>query len=311
MDDAIGLQGMGMDGETFENRLLQQGYLHLRGVLDDDGVRAYLATANQIRREEAGSWVYAADDVKPFAPLVLKRPGFLGLLDRPEVLRQVVSVLGPSVHLIASELWVRKALGAGCGDLDVVFDEAPHRDGGYLMHHLPVVLQVKAQFFLTDLPQRRMGNLGFIPGSHTWSGIEGPGTEAPSVVVTSPKAGDVVLWTNRTFHCVEPNASDVDRVSVILTYSYAWAKPFDHDQADLSAASLSATPLQRLLLGVADVDFYRAMHYNPDHRHFRARVEALESALGPLDGIYDVDAQVYDFERGTVVPGVAPLSRSS
>jgi len=201
--------------------------------------------------------------------------------------------------MIASELWVREAQTGSC-DLA----EGVHQDGGFLMHHLPCVTQVKAQFFLTPLKERGMGNLGFIRGSHRWAG---PPDDLPleqvekNRVVTTPDAGDVVIWTNRTLHFVEQNDSDRDRISVILTYSPVWARPFDYVQVSAESAS-HLTPLQRLLVGDDGEGFYRAKYYNPALNYLARYQTLLTEAVGPLSHCFDAAKLLYNFSPGSSIP---------
>jgi ectoine hydroxylase-related dioxygenase (phytanoyl-CoA dioxygenase family) len=184
------------------------------------------------------------------------------------------------------------------------YAEGAHRDGGFLMHHLPCVMQVKVQFFLTPLHSRRMGNIGFIRKSHLWTGL--PDSLPPEQLerdrfVVTASAGDAVLWTNRTLHFVEGNDSGYDRMSVILTYSPIWSRPFDYVAAPEHVLEQFG-PLQRLLVGADGREFCRAKYYNPPSDYYRRYISSLTEALGPLSDCFEPAGSLYNFAPGSPTP---------
>ena len=137
-----------------------------------------------------------------------RHPMIAALVDLPETLRLVVSVLGPFVHVLASEIWVRKPGAKSLGW---------HRDGGPLMRHLQQIVQVKVQFFLTSTDHRvDSANLVLLPGSHKMELPQGGISEAElrGAKTMRSNSGDSVIWAGNTWHSVRPNAHRFSRVSV-------------------------------------------------------------------------------------------------
>lgn len=257
--------------ESDRERFQRKGFLFIPGALD-------AAEASGLRREcQALYEPERANGGLKFVKwnVVQTNPRFLPLLDNRKVLQGLLGVLGPFIHLLSSEAWVR-AVGAP--------PEPWHRDGGPLMRHMRDLVQVKVQFFLTDVEGRRNGNLTLIPGSHHW--------KMPARIRASPeldeqaktltvKAGDAVIWSGNMWHRVEPNAAEVDRVSVILAYGLLWVRPYDYDVLEESFLE-AASPLQRLLLSHRPQGFERGQYFYPaDTEH---RVRLFEERVGPIAG---------------------------
>jgi len=179
------------------------------------------------------------------------------------------------VHLISSELWIRPS-GAPA--------EVWHRDGGPAMLHVSEAISVKVQFFLNDLSDEDSGNLVIAPGSHRWDirkGIAGHNALESKARVLTVKAGDVVVWYGHTYHRVQHNQSNSDRVSVILGYALLWTRPYDYDRADESFLRV-ATPLQSLMVSGAQSNFTRGQYYYPHDTE--KRLALLEERVGPITG---------------------------
>jgi len=152
------------------------------------------------------------------------------------------------------------------------------------MLYLSDAVSVKVQFFLSDLVDESSGNLVIAPGSHRWDirkGFGGHKALESKARVLTVKAGDAVAWYGHTYHRVQPNQSNSDRVSIILGYALLWARPYDYDRPDESFLRL-ATPLQSLLVSGAQSEFTRGQYYYPHDRE--KRLALIEERVGPVVG---------------------------
>lgn len=226
-----------------------------------------------------------------YSNAVQRNSRFLALIDLPVILKMVVNILGPFIHLLSSEVWVRPIGAQSLGW---------HRDGGPLMRHVQGTIQVKVQFFLTDCSEQASGNLILLSGSHRRRLPEQTisiSSTDPKIVVLTPKAGDAVIWSGSTWHSVQSNLSSNDRVSIILAYGLLWLRPYDYDHVDEQVVSV-ATPLQALLLSGLVNDFERGMYYYPVD--VKQRLTLFEEHLGPLGSLPFSDLNSYADRKTSV-----------
>ena len=88
---------------------------------------------------------------------------FVELMDHPGILGVVVDLLGPYIQLSMSEAVIRLP--------DPEFKGYIHTDGGQALQHIRLSdtswpLQLKIQYFLTDVLEPNGGNFTLVPGSH-------------------------------------------------------------------------------------------------------------------------------------------------
>ena len=131
-----------------------------------------------------------------------------------------------------------------------------HTDGGQALRHIRVSetswpLQLKVQYFLTDLPKPGSGNFTLFPGSHLRPYPEGDNpvnASTPGAVQLCAEAGDAVVFTHSLWHGVSTNHSRRARKSLIYCYSQMCFRTFDFNghAPDLLDR---CTPRQRRLLG--------------------------------------------------------------
>jgi len=95
-------------------------------------------------------------------------------------------------------------------------------------------LQIKIGFWLTDLPEAKMGNLVVLPGSHREQYIDEYDSHEPidGEQVVTLKKGTMTLMHSSIWHRVEPNDSDVVRKNIFYAYFPAWLTPADRVLSD-------------------------------------------------------------------------------
>ena len=116
-------------------------------------------------------------------------------------------MLGPYIQLSMSEAVIRLP--------DPEFKGYIHTDGGQALQHIRLSdtswpLQLKIQYFLTDVLEPNGGNFTLVPGSHRQAYPEEglpDGPESPGTVQLSVKAGDAAIFTHSIWHGPARNLS--------------------------------------------------------------------------------------------------------
>jgi len=234
----------------------RRGFLHLRNVLDADEVALLLGRLQNLHEQiqesdgRAEFWrdVFDAGNDRDLSMNNALRwcPGVERLLDHPGVLGAVLGLMGPYIQCIGSEIYVRYA-----GD-DPLFDF--HTDVGPALRSLgpatEKVVQMKAQFFLTDVSRPDSGNFAVAPGSHL---TDFPGKIGYAQVAEREQilaaAGDVVLFPLSLGHGVAPNKTGATRYSVILRYAQMFCRPVDYWLGPSDPVLERMSPRQRRMVG--------------------------------------------------------------
>lgn len=242
-----------------------QGYIHLRRALDEEDVARALegieqAVAREARiRTEHISYRNDRDHSVRIRNAAAASPLLLNLVDHPNVLPTLLALLGPDIHVLGSEAFVRHA-----GDAPL---EGWHTDGGASLMGIVLdpssrALQLKVQYFLTDVTRPDSGNFTLIPGSHRrrpaelgddcylpeanayWERGEMP----PGAVQVLAEPGDALVFPYNMWHAVAPNRHGTTRRSVIIRYGHLWNRPLDFHRMPADIVE-SMTPRQRLMFG--------------------------------------------------------------
>src|ERR1035438_10435508 len=233
----------------------ENGYLHLRGVLDPTEVTELLDRLQRLRADiEAtdGKQEYWRDvfDAGNDRDLSLNNalrwcPGIEKLIDHRRVLGAVLGLMGPYIQCVGSEIYMRYA------GVDPLFDF--HTDLGPSLRAVDSadrVIQLKAQFFLTDVLEPDSGNFAVAPGSHRH---DFPGKISYGLVNNRLQilaaAGDVVLFPLSLGHGVAPNQHGGIRYSVILRYGQMFCRPVDYWTRPPDAIMDRLSARQRRMLG--------------------------------------------------------------
>ncbi|MGC0419637.1 phytanoyl-CoA dioxygenase family protein [Embleya sp. AB8] len=256
----------------------QNGYIHIRKALSDADVERALAGVDvAVRRRDRVRTTHVSyrNDQEHSIRVrnaVAAGPALLDLVDHPGVLPTLVELLGPDLHVLGSEAFVREG---GAAPL-----EGWHTDGGASLMGIVLdpasrALQLKVQYFLTDVSRPDSGNFTVIPGSHRTRPerldddcyLPGPndhwrrGEMPPDAVQILAEPGDAVVFPYNLWHAVAPNSRGLTRRSVIIRYGHLWCRPLDFDRmpADVVAAM---SERQRLIFGelgeaAHPTDFYK------------------------------------------------------
>ena len=111
-------------------------------------------------------------------------------------------------------------------------------------------LEIKVAYFLTDCAERDRGQTLVAAGSHRWTHYWSPkfeGEQPPGVVEPMLRAGDALLFENRTWHTGGANLSGQIRKTLIYGYGYRWIRTKD----DMTVQELweKSDPIRRQMLG--------------------------------------------------------------
>jgi ectoine hydroxylase-related dioxygenase (phytanoyl-CoA dioxygenase family) len=255
-----------------------RGYIHLRHALSDNDVSEALAGIDEaVEKQETIRTQHISYRNDQGHSVRVRNAAaashrLLQLVDHPAVLPALLEMLGPDVHVLGTEAFVRHA-----GDAPL---EGWHTDGGASLMGIVLdpasrALQLKVQFFLTDVSRPDSGNFTVVPGSHRrrperladdcylpevndyWERGEMP----PGAVQILAEPGDALVFPYNLWHAVAPNRNGTTRRSVIVRYGHLWNRPLDyHRMPDESVAAM--TQRQRQMFGefgdeIHPADFYK------------------------------------------------------
>ncbi|MEA2345126.1 MAG: hypothetical protein QOF63_3295 [Thermoanaerobaculia bacterium] len=172
------------------------------------------------------------------------------LTDHPVIFPILLALLGPWLQILGSEIFVRTS-GKGHEPLVTWHTDGGPTLGDFLPRRGNPVLQMKAQFFLTDLSDDDSGNFMLVPGSHrvTLPADRIESKETPDgAIQLRARAGDVLFFPWSLWHAVAPNHSGRVRKSITLRYGQLWSRPYDYER--LAEKVLGRmTPRRRRLFG--------------------------------------------------------------
>lgn len=251
----------------------EQGFLLLKSVFTQDEVASLLAETKRViddavsvgavLREEA--YVFNENSFR-LVRILRQSTKFDHLIDHPGYFGKLVSLIGPHIQLMGTEIFVR---GPSVGSI-VNF----HTDlGEGLQQILPNdenhFLQIKMQIFLTDLSEPDSANFVLVPGSHrvrvtdtdeycTVKSINaqiGPDGHLPdNAHQVLAKPGDVLFFPHSLWHAVAPNRSGRTRYSIVLRYGQLTLRPYERFDPVLTDTSREFTSRQRRLMGDFGID---------------------------------------------------------
>ncbi len=242
----------------------RDGYLVLKNVLSPDEITRF-KTALERLYDAKRSFI----ESKPFSLgldwkfVVNEDEVFIGLMDHPATFGIILDVLGPCIQLCMSHALTRPAEKEE-------FKGFIHTDGGEGMQSVHVTdfsrpLQIKIQYFLTDLKDKDSGNFSLVPGSHhrpfPTENIDRDAiySQTKQVIV---EAGDAAIFVNSLWHGVGINTSAFERKSLIYGYNQLFLRPYDYSSAPKDLLE-KCTPRQRRLLGDMGTDKPQAYYYAP------------------------------------------------
>lgn len=234
----------------------QNGFLLVKNCLSEEEIEKAAASLSALSTESDAwdemkrkTYLSSAGNGKHLdvvgLPLVTDSVDFL--LDHPNIFGRILSLMGPYIYMPGIEYLERHPHDGQLLRL--------HTDGGGSFRRIfpspdSLVLQLKVQFFLTDVDTKEAGNFMMVPGSHRRrfpldaDEIERATETAVSVLA---RKGDALIFPWSLWHAVSANRSTNTRKSVISRYAQLWMRPVHHDVVPDDIANRLTQRRQRLL----------------------------------------------------------------
>ena len=225
---------------------LEQGYLHLPGVLRGEELDRYRAEFDRV-------WELEGAPVSQHK--LLKHSAFIELFEHPMILEMHRTFFGNQVQLLQYDL-LRQ------GPHSSFPDRAWHRDFVFPGER-PV--SINTLLYFDDMTQER-GPTYVVPGSHRCEARPPKGQEnlpLPEEVAALANAGDVVFINSAIWHSGGRNETDGLRRGAYLYYGYWWLKRYEAERELPWQALEGATESRLKLLGLKMPEGDLHM-YNPD-----------------------------------------------
>ena len=259
-----------MSGQLTEKQQCQwttDGYLLLKDLLSPLEVKRFAQEVDRLYRQHVpqdgqiprkGMDIYFAIEESEI---------LMDLIDYPPIFDMALELMGPYIQLSMAEVLVRPPDSAAEGYI--------HTDGGPGLRRIRVTqtswpLQIKIQYFLTDVPESYSGNFTLCPGSHLLPFPEvapgderlSTGVETPGAVQLRVAAGDAAVFSHSLWHGVAPNRSSRTRKSLIFGYSQLFLRSFGYDRPSPKLLA-QCTPRQRRLLGDMGRPWHPGAYFKP------------------------------------------------
>jgi ectoine hydroxylase-related dioxygenase (phytanoyl-CoA dioxygenase family) len=242
----------------------RDGYLVLRGVLPKTETSALRSDVDRLHRK------YVLRNPEADATKGLDRRNILAesdryikLIDHRSTFGIVQQLMGPWIQLSMAQALVRIP--------NPKYDGYVHTDGGQALSRIRVSetsapLQIKIQYFLTDVNGQDRGNFVLFPGSHLRPyphNGDRPTPRTPGSVQIEAKAGDAAIFPHALWHGVAPNKGRRARKSLIYCYSHHCFRQFDFNTLNSEVLD-RCTKRQKRLLGDLGADWRPgAYFYSP------------------------------------------------
>jgi len=242
-------------GDAERKEFADQGFLLLRGVLDDEHRRRLVAAVDRVYAEEVAAG-HDRDGTVHLLGFLTRDELFGELLTHPATLRYVWGLLGWNIYTHHNHLDVTPP--------------APgpepsywgwHQDG-YRQNSDPEtldpavprpMLSLKVAYVLSDLSEPGRGATKVIPGSHLRNSLARPAdpdADPAGAVEITANPGDAFVFDRRLWHSRSTNLSTVTRKMLFVGYTYRWIRPLDDMPIDRSGQWWAdRSPVQRQLLG--------------------------------------------------------------
>jgi len=211
--------------ESFE----RDGFIHLPAVFSAQEVAAIRALTDAC--EVAGSGVREDLDGGFFSMrgLTVDSAEFAGLACDGRLVGPAVQLLGPHLRFLGVQSIRREPLGGSPG-ARTPERHGWHRDVYGMSRDLGAAAPrcaVKFGIWLSDSLEARAGGTQFLPGSQNFPVLRmPPGRIDPEgAVAPAARAGDVVIFENRTYHAGGVNRSDEPFRLLLFQYGYRWLAP--------------------------------------------------------------------------------------
>ncbi len=205
----------------------RDGILFFEDALDPGAIDELSAAIDRVCRSNPK---FRAGQTFGCENIVERDPAFTALIDHPRHIGYAYDLFGELLKLHQSQFFIRPPGGQRYNIW--------HPDGaravpyGTFSPQLP--LQIKIGFWLTDLPEEKMGNLVVLPGSHREQYVDQYDTHEsiPGEQVVRVRKGTMTLIHSGIWHRVEPNESEVVRKNIFFAYCPAWLTSADRVLSD-------------------------------------------------------------------------------
>lgn len=252
------------------------GLIQIENALTDDEVATYLAAIDRVTQADP---TYKAGEYYNLQNFVERDPVLAGLIDHPRHVGYAYDLYGEQLQLQLSELFLRTP-NAGTYN-------KWHPDGaralpyGVFAPQLP--LQIKIGYWLTDLPQPKMGNFVYMPGSHRQQYFAAYDTHesVPGEAILCVRKGTITIMHGSIWHRVEPNQGQVTRKNLFLAYSPSWITTADRLLSD-PAWLQTLNREQRIIMRSYSHAYDHAKPPEADYPLFLDRVTGLDRDPGEL-----------------------------
>jgi ectoine hydroxylase-related dioxygenase (phytanoyl-CoA dioxygenase family) len=183
---------------------------------------------------------------------IVQEEAFDALVANAATVSLVVQLLSPNIHLHSASLIYKKPQDPHATPPV----RSWHRDIGIaedLGHSGLPRLGIKVCYCLSDFPLPSSGMTLMARGTHRNAAplaIPTSAVDPPSAVDPTLRAGDAILFENRTFHSGAPNLSLRTSKVAIYGYAYRWMKTDQYlDPPDEQVLQRATTDIDRQLLG--------------------------------------------------------------
>ena len=205
---------------------MEEGFLIIENALDSDEVAYY---RNAIEQIAAADPKFNPTKTYSISNAVERHRAVAEMIDHPRHVGYAYDIYGELLKLHISQIFMRPKRGS---------HNIWHPDGargvpyGVFSPELP--MQLKVGYWLTDLPEPKMGNFVYMPGSHRTHYLRGYDTHEslPGERILTLKAGTMTLMHASLWHRVEPNLSDVVRKNIFLAYCPSWICEADRHRSN-------------------------------------------------------------------------------
>ncbi len=241
----------------------KDGYLLLKGLLGKEKIVQLKDAVRTLQKVEQENSKYKKFDIGLDKKFIIQEDKvFLDMMDCDETFQYVLGLMGPCVQLCMSHAIIRPS--------DNDFPGFIHTDGGQSMNSIRLSkksrpLQIKIQYFLTDVQEENGGNFVYVPRSHTKDfQLYKPAKKEieKKMKQIKVKAGDVLIFPSTLWHGSATNRSTKDRISVIYGYNHSFMRAYDYSNVSENLLE-RCTLRQRRLLGDMGSDMPQRHYYLP------------------------------------------------
>jgi hypothetical protein len=220
---------------ALRERFETDGFLILPDVLDRSTVNRLVAAGDRLVASDLQQYRQRTNDglYDGFRNCIALDDAFIPLLTHPKVVPLIVQLMSPNLMLLTSHLAYK--LPDPRGTPPTKREPGWHRDiagtPDDLGHDKLPRLDIKAAYYLSDLPSPNSGATLFSPGTNNLKKpMQLPAGKVDPENVFEPllQAGDCVLFENRTYHSAAPNLSPHTRKAVFFGYGYRWMRAIDY-----------------------------------------------------------------------------------